>query len=249
MVVGDVLVEKRRLNKTASVPMSRARRGSASTRLALAMCTYHGYGGGIPLVSFFFFKQKTAYEIFTRLEFRRVLFRSRIDGLLPLHGLVHRCPAEIGPPFEFLFARQRTPALGAAVEPSGGQGPASSLDWIAWDLGVVRRPPHPFLAGELGQEVADLLPDGGLGGPRPIRGPGPLGQLHDGPQPLMVGEVRPPNGPTGGPAKGPDLLDRLGHRPSLGASMPPSASQRSSAATGTTIRRSLTLTPSRRAMS
>src|SRR5207302_6436824 len=25
---------------------------------------------------FFFFKQKTAYEIFTRLEFRRVLFRS-----------------------------------------------------------------------------------------------------------------------------------------------------------------------------
>src|SRR5215475_14857720 len=30
-----------------------------------------------PLPFFFFFKQKTAYEIFTRLEFRRVLFRSK----------------------------------------------------------------------------------------------------------------------------------------------------------------------------
>src|SRR5690606_39943008 len=29
---------------------------------------------------FFFFKQKTAYEIFTRLEFRRVLFRSVAAG-------------------------------------------------------------------------------------------------------------------------------------------------------------------------
>src|SRR6266511_4796243 len=95
MVVGDVLVEKRRLNKTASVPMSRARRGSASTRLALAMCTYHGYGGGIPLVSFFFFKQKTAYEIFTRLEFRRVLFRSRaVRGPVAARASPHRPPPD-----------------------------------------------------------------------------------------------------------------------------------------------------------
>src|SRR5690606_40607292 len=30
----------------------------------------------VSVYAFFFFKQKTAYEIFTRLEFRRVLFRS-----------------------------------------------------------------------------------------------------------------------------------------------------------------------------
>src|SRR5256885_10116779 len=34
------------------------------------------------VVFFFFFKQKTAYEITRCLEFRRVLFRSRIDELL-----------------------------------------------------------------------------------------------------------------------------------------------------------------------
>src|SRR5690606_39902963 len=33
-------------------------------------------------VGFFLFKQKTAYEIFTRLEFRRVLFRSYSPPLL-----------------------------------------------------------------------------------------------------------------------------------------------------------------------
>src|SRR6266511_4477394 len=40
---------------------------------------------------FFFFKQKTAYEIFTRLEFRRVLFRSRPDQRQPPHpfGMTH----------------------------------------------------------------------------------------------------------------------------------------------------------------
>src|SRR5690606_41165177 len=32
-------------------------------------------------VVFFFFKQKMAYEIFTRLEFRRVLFRSTLERL------------------------------------------------------------------------------------------------------------------------------------------------------------------------
>src|SRR6267142_4776175 len=32
---------------------------------------------------FFFFKQKTAYEIDMRLEFRRVLFRSRLAGEPP----------------------------------------------------------------------------------------------------------------------------------------------------------------------
>src|SRR6266576_3251247 len=41
------------------------------------------------LFSFFFFKQKTAYEISTRLEFRRVLFRSILRAIawLPLQVL------------------------------------------------------------------------------------------------------------------------------------------------------------------
>src|SRR4051794_41982400 len=38
---------------------------------------------------FFFFKQKTAYEMDGRLEFRRVLFRSR-DRHLRVGGLEHR---------------------------------------------------------------------------------------------------------------------------------------------------------------
>ena len=39
-------------------------------------------------VWFFFFKQKTAYEILAWLEFRRVLFRSNFFGVLLLHLLV-----------------------------------------------------------------------------------------------------------------------------------------------------------------
>src|SRR5690606_39902902 len=41
---------------------------------------YHTYTCYVvcSFLCFFLFKQKTAYEIFTRLEFRRVLFRSAI---------------------------------------------------------------------------------------------------------------------------------------------------------------------------
>src|SRR3712207_5045023 len=38
---------------------------------------------------FFFFKQKTAYEILARLEFRRVLFRSRAVALDPSYAPAH----------------------------------------------------------------------------------------------------------------------------------------------------------------
>src|SRR5260370_27012481 len=38
------------------------------------------------LFVFFFFKQKTAYEIQVRLEFRRVLFRSELSGAVAVDG-------------------------------------------------------------------------------------------------------------------------------------------------------------------
>src|SRR5690606_40355969 len=53
--------------------------------LAWAPCQRAGPG----LWRFCFFKQKTAYGIFTWLEFRRVLFRSvrQVLGLMSLHGV------------------------------------------------------------------------------------------------------------------------------------------------------------------
>ena len=48
------------------------------------------------MIEFFFFKQKTAYEITTGLEFRRVLFRSRMANHTDRHriyaiGDIHGC--------------------------------------------------------------------------------------------------------------------------------------------------------------
>src|SRR5438105_8354330 len=47
----------------------------------LALCDYML---ALLFFFFFFFKQKTAYEIHSRLEFRRVLFRSRVLEHAPL---------------------------------------------------------------------------------------------------------------------------------------------------------------------
>src|SRR5260370_25877376 len=51
------------------------------------------------VVSFFFFKQKTAYEIQVSLEFRRVLFRSQNRA----HALLSKCIAGTAPLPHLLF--------------------------------------------------------------------------------------------------------------------------------------------------
>src|SRR5207245_4536457 len=47
--------------------------------------------GVSPYGFFFFFKQKTAYEMLPRLEFRRVLFRSMRNSIAPAASLPAQC--------------------------------------------------------------------------------------------------------------------------------------------------------------
>src|SRR5690606_39946290 len=62
------------------------------------------------LYFFFFFKQKTAYEIFTRLEFRRVLFRSRCPETAPAPAAAGRPAAPAARPRRCQAAPAYAPA-------------------------------------------------------------------------------------------------------------------------------------------
>src|SRR6266511_5986611 len=101
---------------------------------------------------FFFFKQKTAYEIFTRLEFRRVLFRSARGAWRHLPA-PRRCPVNfpsapwnpVGPPAGPPPSGPWQPTPRAARQPSpSGLGwavlllfwfsPLSLFVWLAGQL-------------------------------------------------------------------------------------------------------------------
>src|SRR5215204_1357064 len=76
-------------------------------------------GGGVSGYFFFFFKQKTAYEITVSLEFRRVLFRSSAAGA-PAPFVCNRGP-DVGEPNEdrtLLVAVPDRVRRGPGVDPS-----------------------------------------------------------------------------------------------------------------------------------
>src|SRR5690606_40297013 len=79
------------------------------------------------------FKQKTAYEIFTSLEFRRVLFRSHVRSART------RCPAPMKSP------RHSRPSDPAQTSSTGTPGCACAM-WRASAAALVRAPAYTATA-------------------------------------------------------------------------------------------------------
>src|SRR5205807_3484711 len=74
---------------------------------------------------FFFFKQKTAYEITRRLEFRRVLFRSLMKSRIPF-------PSAAG------GVGAGTVTVTSTVRPTGSSGAVISILWPGSTVVVIR---------------------------------------------------------------------------------------------------------------